>query len=84
MADVEDIAHKGKEKVAQLPKTTKRQGGSGKPRGTGRKSLDSRCFEAQRRAELEMPSEATTTISLSKSKYSSSAITPDSLLIFLY
>jgi hypothetical protein len=67
-ADVEDTARKGKQKVAQLPKTTKRQGGSGKPRGTGGKSLDSHRFEAQHRAELETPSEATTTISLPKSK----------------
>jgi hypothetical protein len=30
-ANVEDSARKGKEKMAQLPKTTKRRGGSGKP-----------------------------------------------------
>jgi hypothetical protein len=58
-ADLEDSARKGKGKV-----TTKKQGGSGKSRGTGGRSLDSRRFEAQRRAELETPSEATATISL--------------------
>jgi hypothetical protein len=64
---VEDSARKGKEKVTQLPKNTKRWGGSGKSRGTSVKSLDSHRFEAQRRVELEMPSEATATISLPKS-----------------
>jgi hypothetical protein len=53
-ADVEDSARKGKGKV-----TTKKQGGSGKSRGTGGRSLDSCRFKAQRRAELETPSEAT-------------------------
>jgi hypothetical protein len=62
-ADVEDSARKGKGKVA-----TKKRGGSRKSHGAGGRSLDSRCFEAQRRAELEMPSEATATISLPKSK----------------
>jgi hypothetical protein len=66
--DVEDSARKGKEKVVQLPKTTKRRGGSGKPRGTGGKSLDSRRFKAQCRPKLETPSKATATISLPKSK----------------
>jgi hypothetical protein len=66
--DVEDSARKGKEKVEDLPKSIKKWGGSGKPRGTGGKSFDSRHFEAQRRAELETPSEATTTISMPKSK----------------
>jgi hypothetical protein len=28
-ADVEDLARKGKEKVAELPKVTKKRGGSG-------------------------------------------------------
>jgi hypothetical protein len=65
---VEDSAHKGKEKVAKLPKVTEKRGGSGKACGTGRKSLDSRRFEAQRRAELEMPSEATATIRMPKSR----------------
>jgi hypothetical protein len=67
-ADVEDSAHKGKEKVADLPKSIKKQGGGGKPRGTGEKSLDSRRFETQHRVELETPSEATATISMPKSK----------------
>jgi hypothetical protein len=63
VADVEVSAHKGKGKV-----TTKKRGGGGKSRGAGGRSLDSRRFEAQRRAELETPSEATATISLPKSK----------------
>jgi hypothetical protein len=62
-ADVKDSACKGKGKV-----TTKKRGGSGKSRGAGGRSLDSRRFGAQRRAELETPSEATATISLPKSK----------------
>jgi hypothetical protein len=67
-ANMEDSARKGKEKVTQLPKTTKKLGGSKKPRGTGGKSLDSRRFEAQHRAELETPSDTTATISLPKSR----------------
>jgi hypothetical protein len=66
--DVEDSARKGKEKVADLLKSTRKRGGSGKPRGTGGTSLDSRCFKDQCCAELETPSEATTTISMPKSK----------------
>jgi hypothetical protein len=62
-ADVEDLARMGKAKVA-----TKKRGGSRKSHGGGRKSLDSRCFEAQHRAELETPSETTATISLPKSR----------------
>jgi hypothetical protein len=62
-ADVEDLAHTVKAKVA-----TKKRGGSGKSRGGGGKSLDSRRFEAQRRAELETPSKTTATISLPKSR----------------
>jgi hypothetical protein len=46
----------------------KKRVGSGKPRGSGGKSTDSRRFEAQRRAELEMPSESTATIILPKSR----------------
>jgi hypothetical protein len=65
---VEDSARKGKEKVAETAKVTKKQGGSGKACGTGKKSLDSRCFEAQCRAELETPSKATATIQMPKSK----------------
>jgi hypothetical protein len=42
--------------------------GSGKTRGGGGKSVDSRRFEAQRRAELETPSENTATINLPKSR----------------
>jgi hypothetical protein len=67
-ADVEDLARKGKEKVAELPKVTKKRGGSGMSHGTGRKSLDSHRFEAQHRPELETPSKATATISMPKSK----------------
>jgi hypothetical protein len=62
-ADVEDSAPTGKAKVA-----TRKRGGSGKSRGGGRKSLNSRCFEGQHRAELETPSETTATISLPKSR----------------
>jgi hypothetical protein len=62
-ADVEDSARTSKAKVA-----TNKQGGSRKSRGGGRKTLDSRRFEAQRRAELETPSENTAAISLPKSR----------------
>jgi hypothetical protein len=57
MGDVEDTTHTAKTKVA-----TKKRGSSAKSRGGGRKSTDSRHFEAQRRAELETPSENTATI----------------------
>jgi hypothetical protein len=63
-ADVEDSARKGKEKVAELPKVTKKWGGSWKAHGTGGNSLDARRFEAQHRVELETPSEATDTIQM--------------------
>jgi hypothetical protein len=62
-ADVEDSALKGKGKA-----TTKKRGSGGKSRGAGGRSLDSCHFEAQCRAELETPSEATATISLPKPK----------------
>jgi hypothetical protein len=61
--DVDDTAHTTKAKVV-----TKKRGSSGKPRGGGGKSTDSRRFEAQRRAELETPSENTATINLPKSR----------------
>jgi hypothetical protein len=61
--DVDDTARTTKEKV--IPK---KQVGSRKPRGGGGKSTDSRRFEAQRRAELETPSENTATINLPKSR----------------
>jgi hypothetical protein len=61
--DADDTARTTKEKV--IPK---KQVGSGKPRGGGGKSSDSRRFEAQRRAELETPSESTATINLPKSR----------------
>jgi hypothetical protein len=67
-ADVEDSACKGKEKVAELPKVTEKWGGSRKSRGTGGKSLDSRCFEDQCHAELETPAEATATIHMPNSR----------------
>jgi hypothetical protein len=67
-AYVEDSARKGKEKVAESPNVTKKWDGSGKARGIGGKSLDSHRFEAQRRAELETPSETTTTIRMPKSR----------------
>jgi hypothetical protein len=60
--DVDDISRMAKAKVV-----TKKQGSSAKPRGGGRKPTDSRRFEAQRRAELETPSENTATINLPKS-----------------
>jgi hypothetical protein len=61
--DVDDTAHMVKTKVV-----TKKRGSSGKPHGGGGKSTDSRHFEAQRRAELETPSENTATINLPKSR----------------
>jgi hypothetical protein len=47
---------------------TKKRGSSAKSRGGGGKSIDSHCFEAQRRAELETPSVTTATINLPKSR----------------
>jgi hypothetical protein len=61
--DTDDIARTAKAKVV-----TKKRGSSAKPRGGGGKSTDSRRFEAQRRAELETPSENTATINLPKSR----------------
>jgi hypothetical protein len=61
--DVDDTARTAKAKVV-----TKKRGSSAKPRGGGGKSTNSRCFEAQRRAELETPSENTATINLPKSR----------------
>jgi hypothetical protein len=61
--DVDDTARTAKTKV-----TTKKWGGTAKSRGGGGKSTDSRCFEAQRRVELETPSENTATINLPKSR----------------
>jgi hypothetical protein len=61
--NVDDTARTTQEKV--IPK---KRVGSGKTRGGGGKSVDSRRFEAQRRAELEMPSESTATINLPKSR----------------
>jgi hypothetical protein len=63
VGNVDDTARTTKEKV--IPK---KRGGSGKPRGGGGKSTDSRRYEAQRRAELETPSENTATINLPKSR----------------
>jgi hypothetical protein len=60
---MDDSARSGKAKVA-----TEKRGGSGKSRGGGERSNDSRRFEAQRRAELETPSETTATINLPKSR----------------
>jgi hypothetical protein len=62
-ADVEDSARTSKAKVA-----AKKRGGIGKSRGGCGRSIDSRRFEAQRRAELETPSKNTATINLPKSK----------------
>jgi hypothetical protein len=61
--DVDDTARMAKAKVV-----TKKQGSSAKPHGGGGKSTDSHRFEAQRRAELETPSENTATINLPKSR----------------
>jgi hypothetical protein len=61
--DVDGTACTTKAKVVP-----KKRGSSGKPRGGGGKSTDSRRFEAQRRAELETPSENTATINLPKSR----------------
>jgi hypothetical protein len=59
--NVDDTAHTTQEKAVP-----KKQAGSGKTCGGGGKSADSRRFKAQRRAELETPSENTTTINLPK------------------
>jgi hypothetical protein len=61
--NVEDTAHTTQEKA-----TSKKWAGSGKARGGGGKSADSRRFEAQRRAELETPSKSTATINLPKTR----------------
>jgi hypothetical protein len=61
--DVDGTARTAKTKVV-----TKKRGSSGKPRGGGGKSTDSRRFEAQCRAELETPSENTAIINLPKSR----------------
>jgi hypothetical protein len=61
--NVDDTAHMTQEKV--IPK---KQASSGRTRGGGGKSVDSHRFEAQRRAELETPSENTATINLPKSR----------------
>jgi hypothetical protein len=63
VGDVDDTACTGKTKVA-----TKKWGSSAKSHGGGRKSTDSRRFEAQHRVELETPSENTATINLPKSR----------------
>jgi hypothetical protein len=63
VGNVDDTAHMTQEKVVP-----KKRAGSGKTRGGGGKSVDSRRFEAQRRAELEMPSKNTATINLPKSR----------------
>jgi hypothetical protein len=63
VGDIDDIARTVKTKVV-----SKKRGSSVKPRGGGGKSTDSRRFEAQRRAELETPSENTATINLPKSR----------------
>jgi hypothetical protein len=61
--NVDDMARMTQEKV--IPK---KRVGSGKTHGGGGKSVDSRRFKAQRRAELEMPSENTAIINLPKSR----------------
>jgi hypothetical protein len=61
--NVEDTAHTTQERAVP-----KKRASSGRTRGGGGKSADSRHFEAQRRAELETPSENTATISLPKSR----------------
>jgi hypothetical protein len=63
VGNVDDTVHTTQDKV--IPK---KRASSGKTRGCGGKSVDSRHFEAQRRAELEMPSENTATINLPKSR----------------
>jgi hypothetical protein len=59
--NVEDTAHTTQEKAV-----SKKRAGNGKTRGGGGKSADSHRFEAQRRAELETPSDNTATINLLK------------------
>jgi hypothetical protein len=61
--NVEDTAHTTQEKAV-----SKKRAGSGKTHGGSGKSADSRRFKAQRRAELETPSENTATINLPKSR----------------
>jgi hypothetical protein len=61
--EVDDTARTVKTKVV-----TKKRGSSVKPHGGGGKSTDSRRFKAQRRADLETPSENTATINLPKSR----------------
>jgi hypothetical protein len=61
--NVDDTAHMTQEKVVP-----KKWAGSGKTRGGGGKSVDSRRFEAQHRVEQETPSENTATINLPKSR----------------
>jgi hypothetical protein len=61
--DIDDTARMAKAKVV-----TKKRGSSAKSCGGGGKSTDSRRFKAQRRAELEMPSDNTATINLPKSR----------------
>jgi hypothetical protein len=63
VGDIDDTARTVKTKV-----TTKKWDSSVKSRGGGGKSTDSCRFEAQRRAELETPSENTATINLPKSR----------------
>jgi hypothetical protein len=55
--------------MAKVKVATKKRGGSTKSRVGGGKSIDSCRFEAQRRVELETPSENTATINLPKSRY---------------
>jgi hypothetical protein len=59
--NLDDTAHMTQEKVVP-----KKRAGSCKTRGGGRKSVDSCHFEAQRRAELETPSENTAMIRLKR------------------
>jgi hypothetical protein len=61
--DIDDTTRMTKAKVV-----TKKQGSSVKPHGVGGKSTNSRRFKAQRRAELETPSENIATINLPKSR----------------
>jgi hypothetical protein len=62
VGDVDDTALKT-QKV-----TPKKRVGSGKSHGGGGKSVDSHRFKAQRRVELETPSENTATINFPKSR----------------
>jgi hypothetical protein len=66
--DACDLSHGGKEEMVETPKITRWRIGGGRVRGAGGRILDSRHMEAQRCAQLDMPSKATTTIQMLKGR----------------